>query len=151
MCACMQTQHQHAVRELASMKCALHRRDDDLRSLECMLQDQESAAGKLCMQLTTQARPSSYSGTPCLLAHHVCCRRGFGAFSPAQSCHACAAEKEELQSVLSAALSRLEAAIGAAQSQEASVACLAKQASTFQLPAPVSPSQNGLCPCSLPT
>lgn len=41
-----------------------------------------------------------------------------------------AGEKEELQSVLNAALSRLEAAIGAAQSQEARVAYLAKQAST---------------------
>ena len=40
-----------------------------------------------------------------------------------------AGEKEELQSVLNAALSRLEAAIGAAQSQEARAAYLAEQAS----------------------
>ena len=38
-----------------------------------------------------------------------------------------AGEKEELQSVLNAALSRLEAAIGAAQSQEAKVVSLMKQ------------------------
>lgn len=43
--------------------------------------------------------------------------------------HGGAGEKEELQSVLNAALSLLEAAIGAAQSQEARVAYLAKQAS----------------------
>ena len=41
--------------------------------------------------------------------------------------YAAAGEKEELQSVLNAALSRLEAAIGAAQSQEAKVASLMKQ------------------------
>jgi len=40
-----------------------------------------------------------------------------------------AGEKEELRSVLNAALSRLEAAIGAAQSQEARVASLVEQAS----------------------
>ena len=40
-----------------------------------------------------------------------------------------AGEREELQCVLNAALSRLEAAIGAAQGQEARVASLVEQAS----------------------
>ena len=40
----MQAEHQYTLRELASVKAALQRRDDDLHDLQSRLQDQDSAA-----------------------------------------------------------------------------------------------------------
>ncbi len=136
------------MRELSSVKAALKRRDDDLQDLESRLQDQEAAACELSLAahlgfLLLKLQRSCQQGQRSFLSSLIY-QLGRGVHSTAQVAvytsvvthllhhssngwNAAAGEKVELQSVLNAALSRLEAAIGAAQSQEAKVASLVKQ------------------------
>ena len=136
------------MRELSSVKAALKRRDDDLQDLESRLQDQEAAACELSLPahlglLLLMMRRSCQQEQRTLLSSLIY-QLGRVVHSTVQVAvcpsvvnhlphhsrdgwNAAAGEKVELQSVLNAALSRLEAAIGAAQSQEAKVASLMKQ------------------------